>query len=82
MNALMEQLPAWLRDPTMSKIVAACVAVLIVMVLVRLTQRTAARYAAECVLLPGQAHNLMQDPDWQTTARLIDRWLVNEVGIA
>lgn len=45
-------------------------------------QRTAARYAAECVLLPGQAHNLMQDPDWQTTARLIDRWLVNEVGIA
>ena len=27
MNALMEQLPAWLRDPTMSKIVAACVAV-------------------------------------------------------
>ena len=47
MNALMEQLPAWLRDPTMSKIVAACVAVLIVMVLVRLTQRTAARYIAD-----------------------------------
>ena len=44
MNDLMEQLPEWLKDPTMSKIVAAGVAVLVVIVLVRLTQRTATRY--------------------------------------
>jgi small-conductance mechanosensitive channel len=44
MNALMEQLPDWLKDPTMSKVVAAAVAVLVVITMVRLTQRTATRY--------------------------------------
>ena len=44
MSGVSEHLPEWLADPMMSKVVAAFIAVLIVMTLVRLSQRAATRY--------------------------------------
>ncbi|MCB9658907.1 MAG: mechanosensitive ion channel [Polyangiales bacterium] len=44
MDAFLHRLPTWLKDPTVGKLVAAVFSVLVVIALVRLSQRGATRY--------------------------------------
>jgi len=44
-------------------------------------QSTARKYQAECVVVKGQAHNLMLESAWQQVADTIDRWITHTLNL-
>jgi pimeloyl-ACP methyl ester carboxylesterase len=45
----------------------------------RKIEKTARAYDADCKIFPGMAHDLMLEPDWQTVADFMIRWLEKKI---
>ena len=44
-------------------------------------RKTAEALDAKFMVFPGQAHNLMMEPEWQQVADVIDDWITNELQL-